>query len=451
MSLFQVILFVRSSIAVISRLENDLRSFIYCPARSMKWKRNSPPPRIQDHSKVKLDLLRKYVRAYIDRLTKPRRDEFKLTLVDGFAGGGIFASKDGGFDGSPIIMLEEGESASERINIDRRKPVEFEIKYRFIEKDKEHCGYLLKTLKERGYEVDDDKIKVINSNFEDVREKIIGKIKSDQPRACRAIFLLDQTGFSHVALRSVKRILEELPQSEVILTFAMGVLVNTLSKDNSLMPAYESIDLQRSRIDEIIEKRDSDRASGNALAQREMLKHIVNSLGHRYFITPFVLLPRSRRSLWFVHISKHPTARNVMVENHWEMAGFCGHYGPGSLKIMGYDSLKSMDQLEIFNFEELELPAIKADLINQFPEYLFELTSESPITVDAFHREIANDTAARFRDIDSVLAKLNNEQEIKITDANRRKRGRNVRKLHPTDQISMPDIMLLPGISRRQK
>ena len=50
-----------------------------------KWHIDDPPPAIEEHSKAKLTVLRRYIRAYFDRLgTNPARDEFRLDLIDGF-------------------------------------------------------------------------------------------------------------------------------------------------------------------------------------------------------------------------------------------------------------------------------------------------------------------------------------------------------------------------------
>ena len=54
-----------------------------------RWHPDESPPPIEAHSKAKLDVLRSYLRAYLDKLNvNPYREEFKLDLVDGFAGGG---------------------------------------------------------------------------------------------------------------------------------------------------------------------------------------------------------------------------------------------------------------------------------------------------------------------------------------------------------------------------
>ena len=75
------------------------------------WHSDEPPPSIEAHSKAKLDVLRRYLRAYFDRLNvNPQREEFKLDLVDGFAGGGTFLDGDEMVSGTPLIMLEESEA-----------------------------------------------------------------------------------------------------------------------------------------------------------------------------------------------------------------------------------------------------------------------------------------------------------------------------------------------------
>ena len=55
------------------------------------WHPDDPPLSIEAHSKAKLSVLRSYLHAYFDRLNvNPARETFRIDLVDGFAGGGIF-------------------------------------------------------------------------------------------------------------------------------------------------------------------------------------------------------------------------------------------------------------------------------------------------------------------------------------------------------------------------
>ena len=201
-----------------------------------KWHPNDDPPEIKSHSKAKLSVLRSYLRAYFDRLNvNPGREEFKLDLVDGFAGGGTFLSNGEIVSGSPLIMLEETESASQRLNQDRNHPLKFDCKYYFVDVERAHIDHLRKVLNERGHPFDDDTIVLRNNTFEEEADSIISEISRRQPRAGRAIFLLDQTGFSQVELELVARIQRELPGAEVILTFAADALVNHLAETPQLI------------------------------------------------------------------------------------------------------------------------------------------------------------------------------------------------------------------------
>ena len=180
---------------------------------NFSWHPDERPPLIEPHSKAKLDVLRSYLRAYFDRLNvNPNREKFKLDLVDGFAGGGTFRDGEDIVSGTPLIMLEEFQEAINRLNRNRTKPLSFDCKFYFVDKEAAHTDHLRKVLKEREYVVNDDKIVVRNSPFEEEVDNILAEIRRRQPRAGRAIFLLDQTGFSQVELELVNRIFRELPR-----------------------------------------------------------------------------------------------------------------------------------------------------------------------------------------------------------------------------------------------
>lgn len=58
--------------------------------KSFEWIVGESPPKILAHSKVKHSLIVDYLKRYIRTLTAdPRQDVFRLTLVDGFSGGGL--------------------------------------------------------------------------------------------------------------------------------------------------------------------------------------------------------------------------------------------------------------------------------------------------------------------------------------------------------------------------
>ena len=413
-----------------------------------KWHPDEPPPSIEEHSKAKLDVLRSYLRAYFDRLSiNPSRDQFKLDLIDGFAGGGTFLDGDEVVSGTPLIMLEESEAAIERLNQSRTKTLHFDFKYYFVDKEAAHTDHLRKVLSERSYQVDDEKILVRHSRFEDVVDDIIAEVRRRQPRAGRSIFLLDQCGYSKVGMALVARIFRELPAAEVILTFAADILIHLLSERPAFIQAVEPLGLTQPQIRDLIQLRNGD--GGRALVQRVMREHI-RTVTHAAYDTPFFIRPGdSRRALWFLHLSRHPTARDVMIQCHWNNFNTFEHYGSGDFDMLGWEALESKT-LPLFHFGGLDAEEMRKQLLNSMPNELFSLASEEPVTIDTMRHTLANRTAARFSDIDEIVRQLSREGEIEILSPDGKARSRTLKRLRPTDRIAFPATLFFPGFSRRR-
>ena len=412
------------------------------------WNPTEPPPEIGGHSKAKLAVLRGYLRAYFDRLNvNPHREEFKLDLVDGFAGGGSFLDCGETVSGSPLIMLEESKSAAERLNRTRSKPLRFDCKHYFVDKEPAHVDHLRKVLLERGYLPDDETIVIQNCPFAQAADRILAEIRRRQPRAGRAIFLLDQTGFGQVKLELVARILRELPAAEVILTFATDILLNYLSDATAFIKSVAPLELTEAEIREWIRYRDGD--GGRALIQRTLRNHLRSATGAMYD-TPFFIRPRkSRRALWFLHLSRHPTARDVMIQQHWLNNNTFEHYGSGGFDMLGWDALRDSGTLPLFNFGDLDGVEMKKQLLDALPRELYGLTAESPVTVETVRHVFANRTAATFGVLSETILRLAREGEIHILAPDGKIRARTLKNLQVDDRIAFPSTLWLPGMSRR--
>ena len=413
-----------------------------------QWHPDDPAPPIEPHSKAKLKVLRSYLRAYFDRLNiNPSRDEFRLDLVDGFAGGGTFLDGAHVLSGTPLIMVEEAEGASRRLNQGRKKKLLIDCKFYFVDKEKAHTDHLRKVLADRGQAVDNDGVVIRNGLFENEVDGILGSIHQRQPRAGRAIFLLDQTGFSQVELALIARIFAELPAAEVILTFAADALVNFLADTPQIISSTARLQLPETRVQDLIEYRNGD--GGRALVQRTLRDHVRIATGATYD-TPFFIRPeQSRRALWFLHLSRHPTARDVMIQRHWDIQNTFEHYGPGDFAMLGWDALQDLETLPLFRFHDLDEQQMREQLLESLPRELFALVSENPITIDALQHMLANRTAARFSDLDQTVLTLVQEKEFTILNPDGKPRSRSLKRLRATDRIALPALPLLPGISRR--
>ena len=345
-------------------------------------------------------------------------------------------------------MLEEAEAAEERLNKGRRKLLRVNCNFYFIDKEKSHTDHLRKRLIERDYRFNEDKITIQTGLFEDKVKSVIQSIKKKQPRAGRAIFLLDQTGFSQVELSLVCLIFNELPASEVILTFAADALVNHLSQTPQIVKAVAPLQLSESQVHDLIQYRDGN--GGRALVQRTLRDHARTITGATYD-TPFFIRPKSHRALWFLHLSRHPTARDVMIQQHWKIKNTFQHYGTGDFEMLGWNTFRDLETIPLFRFEELDEQEMRKQLLNSLPGKLFGLASEQPVTIDAMHHVFANQTAARFSDLDKTVLQLAREGEFDILDANGKAHSRSrLTRLKPTDQIILPSRPLIPGLSRLQ-
>lgn len=415
---------------------------------AFRWHPDETPPQIEAHSKAKLKVLRRYLQAYFDRLNlNPHRDMFKLDLVDGFAGGGTFLDGNEVLPGTPVVMLEEAEAAETRLNQNRIKTLQIDCKFYFVDKEMAHTDHLRKVLDERGYRIDDDRIAIRTGLFEERIEEVLDSIRQRQPRAGRAIFLLDQTGFSQVELALVSRIFSELPAAEVILTFAADALVNHLAETSQTLKAVAPLHLTESQVHDLIEFKEG--VGGRALVQRMLRNHARAVTGATYD-TPFFIRPaQSRRALWFLHLSRHPTARDVMIQQHWEIQNTFEHYGPGDFGMLGWDTLRDSRNLPLFRFRELDEQEMRDQLLDSLPRELFALVAEEAITVDALRHAIANRTAARFSDLDQITLQLAREREFEILDPDGKVRSRSLQRLRATDRIALSPNLWLPGLTRQ--
>src|SRR5437016_5461354 len=81
-----------------------------------KWRIGELPPEIRPHSLAKHRVIQNYLLRYVGVLTSNLKiPELRLTLVDGFAGGGVYRDwqTNEGRDGSPLLMLNAMREAAE--------------------------------------------------------------------------------------------------------------------------------------------------------------------------------------------------------------------------------------------------------------------------------------------------------------------------------------------------
>src|ERR1700722_14580639 len=133
------------------------------------WILGQEPPPLEPHSEAKHQLFRAYLNAYLNRLTlRPEQDRLRLTIVDGFCGGGSYRGLSGAAitPGSPLIFLQEVAAAEALLQAQRRKQFRLVVDYYFIDESKDHCAYLREEIQRSPFaHLLDNDARIINSAF----------------------------------------------------------------------------------------------------------------------------------------------------------------------------------------------------------------------------------------------------------------------------------------------
>lgn len=406
------------------------------------WELNAPPPLIQQHSVAKHDILRAYVSAYIQTLvSNPNRDEFRLVLVDGFAGGGIYQHARTGKQvlGSPFIMLEAANEAEKLINANRHKPVRLDIDYFFVEKKEAAAAYLRRALIDLGYTSRIDKdIFLLHSDFESHADKLIEAVRRKMPKSPRAIFLLDQYGYAEVPAERISKIIRSLPGSEVILTFAVDALLTYFSENSALTKRL----LQKIGIPDVLQGRSFEdikrsETDWRLMVQSCLYQELVEKCGAPYYTLFFIRSDRGHGDYWLLHFSQNPRARDVMTRIHWQNNNHFIHYGgPGldMFRALGYvsknDSRLSGYQPALFEFDQDAKKSSTDQLVEQiapliyadsggvtFAELFATTCNLSPASADIYRDAI--DVLRGYREIEVISSSTGKPTQAKVHDGDR--------------------------------
>lgn len=304
-----------------------------------EWAEGALPPPIGDHSVAKHSVLHTYLREYISILTSdPRIDHLRVLLVDGFAGGGVYRRERTGelHEGSPLVLLRTMDEAKVAAQATRTKAFRLDADFVFVEEKASVVGFLRRALADRGVAPEQDKrVKVIHGTFDANLDAILAMARSARGGKRRAIFLLDQYGYSAVTMESLRTIFAQMPNAEVILNFAVDFMLDYLADDPRTRAMLARVGLSF----DVAETRAllaTDPLLGYARVQRNLHRLIFEQSGAGFY-TPFYIKPQgSNRAYWLLHLSGHARARDAMASVHWAMPNTFLHFGGSGLEMFGY-------------------------------------------------------------------------------------------------------------------
>ena len=398
--------------------------------RKYHWRLGGELPTLGAHSVAKHNIYERYLERYIDTMARSHlRTVLNLTIVDGFCGGGLYSLGGGETDGSPLRMLAAVETAQAKLDAVRERGFRISCDFVFIDADRHHLAFLEQLLRDRGYgdRIGRD-IRLINKTFEDAASNVIDGIKRKGP-AHRSLFFVDQYGWSDVKLATVRRIMAELANPEVILTFMVDALINLLNEDSSLR-ALAAIELKRGDVQEMIRERGTP--GWKRVIQNSVYRHIQSHTGARFYSPFYIHPPESHRDYWLLHLSKHHQAREEMGLVYWDEHNTMEHLGGPGLHALGFDPRVDVRENSFdYLFDEDARSLSERALLEQIPRLLRKLTADGrPITRRDLFVERANDTPVVSSHLDKQLAILRDSGWLSIQGERKTSEG----ILLPTDR-----------------
>lgn len=408
------------------------------------WELGSEPPVIGQHSIAKHQVLKEYLEKYVSILaSRPVQEQLRLTLVDGFAGGGAYLHPDSGtrIPGSPLIMTQAMSAAEVAAKEARRKEFFLNVEYIFIEKAQPTIDFLKQEIKESKTAYEQiERIHFLPGCFTHHLEHILTRVEQ-RSRSRRVIFVLDQYGFSDVRMSDIRRIFNRLPNAEVILTIAIDWLIDHWTEkanyDQILMDL--GIDLSPQYASEIKEAHPSD---WRHFIQHSLHQQFRCNSGAGYYTPFFIHSVDSHRAYWLLHYSGHSKARDVMMQLHWELKNHFQHFGRSGFGMLGYDPRNNengdLQKIFPFAFDKSAKRCTQQSLLEEIPR----LIDPEGIRFRDFFNSVVNESPATKQMLGEQISELTLSKELKIRRADGKIRKNGV-QIHDDDIIFRPRQRLL--------
>lgn len=411
--------------------------------RHYDWARGGNLPQLQRHSEVKHALLRDYLVDYfLTLVSRPQQDKIQLTIVDGFCGGGRYINEAGTqAPGSPIVILRALKEAEARIHLyqQREKPIQIDAELICIDEDESAINHLKWVLEDEGYgaQLRNEQIRLLTGKFDNYAEAAIKRSVERSKRSGKAIFVLDQYGYSEVPLPTLQDIFTTLGKAEIILTFNVDSLINFLNEKNlnhfERKTGYEGA-LSATDLDSLRKG-----PHWRRLIQTKLYTKITTGSGAKHF-TPFFIRPeKGHGDFWLLHLSQHSKARDVMAEAHWRHNNHFVHYGDAGLDMFGVGYAARLDEADspqtVFEFDDIAAGRSRDTMLAEIPRILS--TKDEGIRFHNFFVEHCNSSPATRTMIEKTTLDLVQDAQVEVIGTDGRKR-RVTAAIQDDDVIRMP-------------
>ena len=373
---------------------------------------------LDEHTLKKHKILKEYFRKYlITRCKHPRQERFRVIVVDGFSGAGLY--KCGSF-GSPLIFVETLLNTIKEINLDRIsnniRTIQIECLLIFndknklaVEKLKTNISPLLEKVNQEG-----DNLRITCEFFEDHFQATYPKIKRRIKTAkCNNVFFnLDQCGYSHVPVSIIKDIINSWKSAEVILTFMIESALTYLSPNNTLSKVPLEPEMQENINQILTDKTLLTKAQWLGIAEGIIFTFLRECAP---YVSPFSINNPKGWRYWLMHFANNYRARQVYNDILHKNSKSQAHFGRHGLNMLSYDP---QDDASLYLFDEDSRKLAKEALYDDIPRFVSE--SGDTLSMSDFYSAAYSETPAHSDDIHKMIIENPDIEVITTTGGSRR-------------------------------
>lgn len=386
---------------------------------------------LEDHTKKKHTILSEYFSEYLRiRCKLPQQEKFRLAIVDGFSGAGLY--KNGEY-GSPLIFIDVLSRLTKEINAYRfsqgHKLVYIECLIIFndydpdvIQRLKENSAPILAGTKETEKHLTIH-YEFLNEKFEDAYAKIKKRILST--RCNNVFFNLDQCGYSQVTAQVIRDITSTWRSAEILLTFMIKSLLTYLSPNSENNGVTLEPEVQE-KINAILNNEILNKKEWLGEAEKITFSYLKSCAK---YVSPFSINNPDGWQYWYMHFATSHRARQVYNDILHKFGEAQAHYGRAGLNMLSYDP--GYQKAGLYLFDEDSRTVSREALMEDIPRLVSQ--AGDALLVEQFYENTYNETPAHSEDIHQAI--IDNPELEVITESGGTRRKANTIKVGDTIRL----------------
>ena len=374
---------------------------------------------LEEHSRRKHKILREYLFQYITiRCQLPQQERFRLAVIDGFAGGGLYKC---GTSGSPLIFVEELKRAIEAVNTRRAAQglglVEIECLLVLNDFSRDAIERLKVNLAPLQAEIQSMALRLhlhveyMNEAFEAAYPKVKQLLERGRYRS--VLFNLDQCGHSHIERSTLVDIMRSYSSIEIFYTFAIEALLSFLKKADPIKLADQLRPFGLQSTDLSALEGAMSRITWLGAAERLVFDTFRPCAP---YVSPFSINNPGGWRYWLIHFANVVKARQVYNNVLHDNATAQAHFGRSGLNMLSYDPSHEDGSLYLFDLGGRE--GARTQLLTDIPRLISEVGDV--IRVGEFYEGIYNATPAHTDDVHQAIIENPDVQVITPAGGERR-------------------------------